>query len=108
MLTKAHDRGMLDQCCDDVTLVRSRFQHAPSRRVVIEVDFRSHNHTKKPALKPLDLPDASLQAHSQEFLRLHGKLHRQFAKYLLTEAIYDHIDCVFRRDAALAAVKKLV
>ena len=55
-----------------------------------------------------ELPNASFQTHAQQFLRFHGKLHRQLAKYLFAEAVDDNAHGVFSLDATLAAVKNLV
>jgi hypothetical protein len=41
-------------------------------------------------------------------LCLDRKLHRQLAKHLFTKSIDDHVDGVFRGDAPLSAVEKLV
>ena len=45
---------------------------------------------------------------AEKLLRFHGELHRQLAEDFLAEAVDDHVDRVFRRDAALAAVENLV
>src|ERR671919_2984087 len=62
----------------------------------------------RPLSSKMALADTALEAHAQKLLRLHGKLHRQFAKDLLTEAVDDHRYRILRRNAALPAVKKLI
>src|SRR5262249_491577 len=54
------------------------------------------------------LPHAPLQAHAQQFLRLHRELHRQIQENLLAKAIHNHVHGVFGREAALLAVENLV
>src|SRR5688572_7188158 len=70
-----------------------------ARTLLLLSSFRSY-------VRPLS--DASFEADSQQFLRLDGEFHRQFAEDLLAESINDHVDCVFSRDAALITIENLV
>src|SRR5438132_705944 len=54
------------------------------------------------------LPNAPLQTHAQQLLRLDREFHRQFAEDRLAEAVDDHADSVLRAEAALLAVENLV
>src|SRR5688500_5733924 len=54
------------------------------------------------------LSNRTLEAHAQQFLRFDRELHRQLAEDFLAEAADDHVDGVFRRQAALPAVENLV
>src|SRR5579862_4523542 len=56
----------------------------------------------------LSLPDAPLEAHAQQLLRLDGKLHRQLLEDLLAEAADDHRDRVFGGESTLHAIEELV
>src|SRR5947199_490616 len=52
--------------------------------------------------------DAAFETHAQQFLGFYGKLHRQFAKDLLTEAVDDHRDGILGGNAALPTVEELI
>lgn len=54
------------------------------------------------------LSDTALQAYTQELLSFHGKLHWKLVENLLAETADDHVNGVFRRNAALPVVKTLV
>src|SRR5260370_9384130 len=54
------------------------------------------------------LSDAAFQAHAQQLLRLHRKLHGQLAEHTLAEAIHDHGDAIFRLEPPLPQVEELV
>jgi hypothetical protein len=56
----------------------------------------------------IHLADTTLKTHTQKFLRLDGKFHRQLAKHLFTKTVDDESDSVFRRNAALPAVEELI
>src|SRR5262245_59916324 len=49
------------------------------------------------------LPDTSLEAHPEQLLRFDRELHRQLAEHFLAESVDDHVDRVFRGQAALFA-----
>ena len=53
-------------------------------------------------------PYAAFQAYPEQLLRFDRKLHRQFAKYFLAEAIDDHGNRSLSRNSALLAIKKLI
>ena len=52
--------------------------------------------------------DASFQTHSQQLPCLNGEFHRQLAEDFLAEAVDDHADGIFQRDAAGLAIEELV
>src|SRR5579862_7623253 len=52
--------------------------------------------------------DAALKTDAEQFLRLDGKLHRQFAKDFLAEAVHDHRDSFFRLQTPLLEIEDLV
>src|SRR6476469_3029125 len=54
------------------------------------------------------LTNASFKADSQQLLGFHGEFHGKLAEHFLTEAVHDHRDRVFGRDAALPAIENLV
>ena len=54
------------------------------------------------------LANAAFEAHAEQLLRLDGKLHGELPEDFLAEAVDDHADGIFQRDAALLAVEKLV
>src|SRR5881392_3478168 len=54
------------------------------------------------------LSHAPLEAHPEQFLRLHRKFHREFLEHLLAEAVHDHVHRVLRGDAPLVAIENLV
>src|SRR5262249_60556009 len=51
---------------------------------------------------------ATLQRDTQELLCLNREFHRQMLEHLFAEAAHDHVDCVFGREAPLAAVENLI
>src|SRR6185295_8009372 len=57
---------------------------------------------------PFSLANASLQAHTEQFLGLDRELHRQLAEDLLAEAVDDEVHGVLGREPPLAAVEDLV
>src|SRR6266511_5930811 len=59
-------------------------------------------------LEPETSANTSLQAQTQKLLRFDGEFHRQFFEHLSTKPVDNHVDRVFRRDAALPAVEKLI
>ena len=59
-------------------------------------------------IRGLASTDAAFEAHAEQFLRFHGKLHRQFFEHFLAETVDDHVHGVLGGDAALVAVKDLV
>src|SRR3954447_9639047 len=54
------------------------------------------------------LTDASFQRNSEQLLRFDGELHRELAEHFAAETADDHRHRVFRADAALLAIEKLV
>src|SRR5215510_4911780 len=54
------------------------------------------------------LTNAAFQAHAQQFLRLHRKLHWKLAEDLFAEAIHDHRNGVLSLQSALLEVKQLI
>jgi len=58
--------------------------------------------------RSLDLSDATLKAHTQQFLRFNREFHREFTKYFLAEAIHNHINGILQREAALLAIEDLI
>src|SRR2546430_12030828 len=52
--------------------------------------------------------DAALETDAEQPLRLDRELHGQLFENFLAEAVHDHRDGVFRREAALLRVKDLV
>src|SRR6476619_2861643 len=61
-----------------------------------------------PVCRTIGLADTSFEAHPQQFLRFHGKLHWQLLEDLFAETVDDHGDGVLSRNSALFAVKKLI
>src|SRR4029079_12963202 len=57
---------------------------------------------------PFSLANASLQAHTEQFLGLDRELHRQLPGDLLAEAVDDEVHGVLGREPPLAAVEDLV
>lgn len=56
----------------------------------------------------MDLPYASLKAHAEKLLGLHGEFHRQILHHVPAEAIDDERNGFFGLHSPLAAIKKLV
>ena len=54
------------------------------------------------------LPNASLETHTQQLLRFHGELHRQFPEYLFAKTVDDHADGVLDRQSSLTEVEDLI
>ena len=56
----------------------------------------------------LYLSHGSLKRHTQQFLRLHGKLHRKLVEHILGVAVDNESDSLLCRNATLVAVEQLV
>ncbi len=54
------------------------------------------------------LSNTPLKTDAEQLLRFHGKLHRQFVKYRLAEAVDDHADGFFLGNSALLQIENLV
>src|SRR6266852_6187136 len=59
-------------------------------------------------ISSMALSNTTFQAHAQQFLRLDGKLHGQLAEHLFAEAVDDHRNRIFLRQAALLQIEELV
>src|SRR5713226_8093917 len=57
---------------------------------------------------PMPSTDGAFQTYAQQVLRLDRELHRQFLEHHFAKPADDHVDRVFRGDAALQAVEQLV
>ena len=58
--------------------------------------------------KSFRLAHASLETDAEKLLRFNRKFHRQLFEYLFAEAVDNHIDRIFRRNAPLPAVEQLI
>src|SRR5262245_9878570 len=58
----------------------------------------------------ISVPSAhrAFEAHAQQVLRFHGKLHRQFFEDALAEAADNHVDRILLTQAPLLAIEQLV
>src|SRR5690606_31255307 len=52
--------------------------------------------------------DAAFEAHAEQVLRFHRELHRELLEHLAAEAVDDHRDGVFGRQATLHGVEELI
>src|ERR1700680_2769771 len=57
---------------------------------------------------PMPSADGAFQTHAQQILRLDRELHRQLLEHHFAKPADDHVDRIFRRDAALQAIEQLI
>ena len=100
------------ECSTDCHNARCRMAASP-RRLPAEPES-SHCYRGKlpwPCMlhtKSFRLAHAALETDAEKLLRLDGKFHRQFFEHLFAEAIDNHIHRIFRRNAPLPAIEKLI
>src|SRR5262245_65225045 len=54
------------------------------------------------------LSNAALQRDAQQLLGFDGEFHRQLAEHFAAKPADNHVDCILRRQAALAAIEDLI
>ncbi len=89
-----------------VAIATQQKQNPPNnpKAVVLGYGYRLTQPTKHKTL----LSNRPFQTNSQQRLRLHRKLHRQFLKHFLTKSIHNHRYRIFGRQAALLTEKQLI
>src|SRR6266568_1487380 len=104
-------RTLVAHICPPLACVGSR-QHSSQpfyRTLVAHICLSlAYVGSRQHSTQPRTLPNAAFQTHTQQLLRFHGKLHRQFLEHALTESIHNHRYSVFALDPALTQIEHLI